>query len=371
MLVSSPGINPVYGYPPARSRIPLGRGLLCQAIFLLFVIFPFQISSANDHCHPVLWPFESALYHPSEQSVRQIEKAARTAMKKPVHAIANLGSAGKTSLRDSQLLLSRQALQEADHAAVLALAYALTQHQDYLDKSREILLAFAKLNQPTGHPIDETRLDGMIWAYDLIACKLSAEDNKVIRDWFENMRQKKLKWKFGSVSSNNNHRIHQLKMLLLLDKILNHDLSHDRQTIEEYSHSNINSETGVTQDYLERDALYYHNYVLQAWLEIALISQCCKQPVEKAFDFLVGKISSHQVDNEFSHSRAKIDKLRGNAGFAYAKKDGKFDIYKTAPAIIAYYTINKSKPDDDLWSIQAKAKSSPKLSFMRVRRELW
>src|SRR5262249_39786439 len=146
----------------------------------IFLTLSYQISFAAT-CHPLLWPSDSLLTNSTQypqETIGKLQKTADKLLNKPVHPVAILASAGKTDINDPQLLASREGFKDADHAALLALTYYLTHKQDYLNKTRHILLNWASINHPTGNPIDETRLEGMIWAYDLIACHLSSRDNK-------------------------------------------------------------------------------------------------------------------------------------------------------------------------------------------------
>jgi hypothetical protein len=138
--------------------------------------------------------------------------------------------------------------------------------------------------------------------------------------------------------------------LLLLDKVLNKhkNWKNDLNSAARYSTINLNGQSGLSIDYSQRKALYYHNYVLQSWLEISLITGCCKQPVTQAFLFLKKQIITKHIQHEFYHSQAKIDTLRGQAGFTYAKQDGTFDTSLAAPTIIAYYTLTNVLPDSAL-----------------------
>lgn len=336
------------------------------------------VSLANTTtCKPLLWPESSAIFNPSfsisPTTLIKLQQTSEKLLHKRPAPIRKLGSSGKTNINNPVLIASRKALQDADRAALLAITYRLTNHPAYLKKVREILRGWSIVNQPTGNPIDETRLDGMIWAYDLVACDLSDGDKTLILNWFKQIRAKKAAWKFTSVTSRNNHRIHQLKMLLLLDKVLqrNDDWQHDLAMAKKYSTINLNVQSGKSIDYIERTALYYHNYVMQPWLEICLITGSCWPPIQQAFSWLSYNILFHHTDDEFSNSTANIDKLREQGGFDYAIKGGTFDETKCAPTIVTYYTIIHSKPDSGLWLIQKQSKPSPKMSFLRVRRTLW
>ncbi|HBI21845.1 MAG TPA: hypothetical protein DDY37_04570 [Legionella sp.] len=328
-------------------------------------------------CRPLLWPVTSAVINPSfpidPETMSELQHWSEQFVHQPSNPVPILSSAGNTNINDSRLIASRRAFEDADHAAVLALTYRLTHQVDFLNKTREILTGWSKINHPTGSPIDETRLEGMIWAYDLIACDLPQEEKDGILNWFEALHIKKRAWIPGHFTSENNHRIHQLKMLLLLDKMLHRDPDWklDIKNAKKYAIINLNPQSGASIDYFERSALYYHNYVVQPWLEITLVTGCCRKPVQQAFSFLADKMLSHQMDDEFSHSRAPIDTLRAQGGFQYAKKGGTFDVKKAAPTIVAYYTLDRTRPDPRLWLIEEQGTSSPWMVFLRARRRLW
>lgn len=354
-------------------------------IFLLcFLGLNSYLFAAISVCHPLLWPDTSALLKmallipknaQNELATQQrtLERWSEKQLREPTHAVKRLRSSGIADLSDPKLIASREAFKDADRAALLALTYRLTHNINDFNQTRRILINWSTVNSPTGHPIDETRLEGMIWAYDLIACELSSQDKTQILRWFEQLRQKKSSWQFGKRSSTNNYRIHQLKMLIMLDKVLEKmsSLKKNIATAEKYSNINLDPKTGISVDYLERDALYYHNYVLQPWLEISLITGCCQRPIKKAFNFLSKKILSEQINGEFKHSQVNLDALRAMRGFKYATKGGRFDTKKAAPTILMYYTLVRTKPDPSLWLIQEKTKSSPWIRFLRARRILW
>ncbi len=352
------------------------NGFLTLIIGLVFLPV-YHAMATTKTCRPLLWPTSSAIINPSfpipQETILEMQKWSNKLLTIPPHPVVVLGSAGKTDINDKNLMASREAFKDADKAAVLALTYQLTHNVDYFNKTLEILLSWSNVNQPTGNPIDETRLEGLLWAYDLIACDVSAKDKTQLLNWIERLRAKKVAWKFGEITRTNNHRIHQLKMLLMTDKLLQRfdDWESDIKSAEKYTKINLNPKTGVSVDYLERSALYYHNYVMQPWLEISLMTGCCWQPVKQAFTLLSDKILTHHIEGEFSNSQAKIDKLRGQGGFVYAKKGGTFDVTKAAPTIVMYYTIDTAKPNTKLWTIQQQSKPSPWMAFLKARRILW
>jgi hypothetical protein len=347
---------------------------------LLFSVLYSQMGHAiggERVCHPLLWPVTSVLLNPS----RAISNETKTTLQRwsdkfldqPARPVRLLSSSGRTNISDPDLIASRLAMKDADIAAILAISYRVTGNINYFNKARYILTRWATINNPTGQPIDETRLEGMIWAYDLIACDLPERDQTLILHWFRRMYTKKLEWKFGRATTMNNHRIHQLKMMLLLDKVLHDDKrwASDKASAIKYSSINLQSPSGVSIDYLERSALYYHNYVMQPWIEISLVTGCCGQSVYQGFSFLSHKIVLHQTDKEFSNSKAKIDALRAQGGFTYAKRGGTFDLKKAALTIIAFYTLSETDINPKLLSIVEETKPSPRMVFLSSRKQLW
>ncbi len=327
----------------------------------------------NNTCSSVLWPSNSFLFSAPDEVLtedlrRRITQQADKALNFPPAPVPKLHSAGVKNKKDPQLLASRRAFKDADHAAILALAYSLTGSAAYLDHAKQILLSWAEINQPTGHPIDETRLDGLLWAYDLLKCHFNSKETAKFKSWLQNLQDKKRAWKFGRLTKRNNHYTHQLKMLLLLDKLLGDSKGWQQDVKNAQQHARINIlSNGSTIDYKERDALYYHVYDLEAWTEIALLSDCCQTAVRKAFNFLQARLKAGDIHHEFSKSKARIDAERGAAGFAYAKKGGTYDVSRTTRAIITYNTL----VDGHINLVNASPKQLRRNLFYYARYFLW
>lgn len=334
---------------------------------------------ANEACkdgQSLLWPGRFSTQIKAEaltEPVRaQISAAAERAMKYGVAPVRTLASAGQTDKDSPELVASRRAFQDADNAANLALGFRVLGERKYLGKATAILLGWAKTNKPTGHPIDETRLDKLVYAYDLVRCEMSEPDRTAVLGWFAQMRDAKLAWKYGEKTQYNNHRTHQIKMLLLLARALGDQATYDKVQAETQAHlkANIDAATGETLDHKERNALHYQAYDLEPWMEIALITGCCKEPVNKAYEFLRDKIAKGDTHYEFAKSTAAIDEKRGKAGFEYAKKGGAFDTEKAVRSLLAYQTLNGPEQNPAMTAL-LKAEASPMNLFFLVRQQVW
>jgi hypothetical protein len=141
------------------------------------------------------------------------------------------------------------------------------------------------------------------------------------------MREAKEGWAFSPRTSVNNHRTHQLKMLRLLDAALGDEARAHRRATAERTHleNNIDAHTGETVDLVERDALYYHNYALEPWVEIGWLTGAVEPEVEAAVRQLARRIAGDDLGGEFTHSVSRLDAQRGAAGFGYGEGGSAFD----------------------------------------------
>ena len=326
----------------------------------------------------VLWPTNGqprlGTSQLSLKNMARLEKRAKALVDWDPAPVETIRSAGISDQKDSRLIQSRRAFQDSDVAVLLALAYVLLDDTRYLNTVDRILNAWAEINKPTGHPIDESRLDGLIWAYDLVACKLSENHAKVFQQWLARLWGMKETWQFGPRTLHNNHRTHQLKIQVLLDKVLGDDasLKRHRHDVQDHLKVNLGSQSdGASLDYEERDALYYHVFNLEAWCELQLQLQCCETEIRAAFEFLAKKIQAGDTHGEFAQSIAPIDAERAAAGFDYAQINQRYDEQRAARLIVQFYTFDRSAPLASMWSIAQPKQGSKNLLFYFVRREIW
>src|SRR5262249_31484292 len=241
---------------------------------------------------------------------------------------------------------------------------------EFLQGTRRFLLAWASTNVPTGQPIDETRIDGLLWAYDLVQGELSADDRDLITIWFERWREANRSWKPGPRTANNNYMTHHLKIALMLDRVLGDSESYrrDLEAVEKHLQANLGAADGASLDFHERDALHYQAFDLEAWEEIALLSGCCKENVEGAFDFLV-KRSGDTRPGEFARSTAAIDRERAAGGFEYAGKK-RFELKDAARAVFGYATLPGRNVPSKTWQVALEGRKQTNLFYL-ARYYLW
>ena len=263
-------------------------------------------------------------------------------------------------------------MRDAQNTALLALAYHITDKKSYLKQAKKYLLAWAGAHQPNGHPINETRLEGFLWAYDLLYCEFNATEHRIIKIWLLNLQSNKHNWKFGSSSGKNNLRTHQLKILLMLDRLLEDEksLNADKETLRQHLDKNL-LQDGISVDYEERDALHYHVYNLEPWLEIALLEPQYFPRVKASYDYLIKQVKDGNIHNQFANSKQKIDTKRAKGGFSYAKKGGSFDTQRITRSVISFNTLSKEEMDKETLKYLSKKKAQQSLLFHYIRYALW
>jgi len=305
-----------------------------------------------------LWPSNS-LIQQSPNSMKaakgfedvraQIFEEAQKALKQDPSPVETLHSSGVSDKNDPMFLASRKAFGDSDKFALLAVAYRISGNTAYLNGAKRYLLAWAALNKPTGEPIDETRLDGFLWGIDLVRSQLTGSENQQVNAWLERWLDAKHAFHSGSISATNNHNTHFLKIEIMLDKLLGRtqDYNRDLGLIQKQLDANLLS-TGESIDYQQRDAMHYHVYDLEAWSEIALVTGCCGERIDRSFLFFENTLATNPNHIEFSNSTAPIDKKRAQAGFDYAQAKT-YDVHDAARAIFSYATLSGHKVDDKLW----------------------
>jgi len=272
----------------------------------------------------------------------RILEAARKAERTPAAPVRIIHSAGVTDQLSPDFVASRRAFEDADNFLVLAMAYRLTGRSSYRETALAIVNAWARVNQPTGQPIDETRLEAFLWGIDLLGPDI---ESPLVRGWLEKWLAANHAYFFGRKTESNNHTTHHLKIALMLDKYLGHTADYDRDLAAALRHEkeNLASPDGSSLDYRERDAMHYHIFNLEAWIEIALVTGCCGSSIDRAFAFFEMQTREHPEHIEFANSTAAIDQKRASRGFEYAKARP-YDINNASRAIFAYATLLRSSP---------------------------
>ena len=268
-----------------------------------------------------------------------LAQACRIGVEREPVVVARLASSGKAR-QDEALRQTRAAFADADLARLCALSWTLYGEDAHRRAALDRLRAWSREWQPTGHPIDETRLESLLHTFLLLQPSLPPSDAKKMRGWLLSWRQAMEAWSFGPKTGSNNHRTHQLKMLLLLDRALADPGSERRRQAEIRRHLEVNLDaaSGKSVDLIERGALYYHCYDLEAWLEIAWLQGELPLEVHSAVELLLRRLEAGELGGEFSASEAELDARRAAAGFGYGAAGSTFDPAQ-ARRVLDTYTV--------------------------------
>jgi len=229
----------------------------------------------------------------------------------------------------------------------LAISYRITGDKLYLEKGVEFLTAWAEVNQPTGNPINDTKLELVIEAYDLIKNKMDKGRREKVEQWLRRVADQEIKNFNGKYNNWNSHR---LKIITQIAFLLN-DQDYIKYAKDDMATQILNNlyPDGSSLDFKHRDALHYHTYTLEPLLKAALIIKNATgldyftyisssgSSIKKSVDFLAVYARGEKKHAEFVNSKVKIDRDRA------AQKEPGFEIggdFKVVKAIdvFAYAT---------------------------------
>lgn len=226
---------------------------------------------------------------------------------------------------------SLKAVEDGPKIYALALQYRLFGNKDYLNKAQEFLTAWAKINQATGDPIDETKLEEFFMGYDLIRDELKKDQQQQIDAWLESIGVAEINSfaaKPEKSTSKNNWNSHRIKVITQVVYTIHAEKKY-RDTImgelKKQLAQNLYSD-GSSYDFAERDALHYHIYTLEPLLKAMIVLNRAEgknyyafesptgSSVKKSVDFLMPFVTGEKTHGEFANSKVKFDRDRAANG---------------------------------------------------------
>ncbi|MXV50158.1 hypothetical protein GS399_04185 [Pedobacter sp. HMF7647] len=223
---------------------------------------------------------------------------------------------------------SLKAVEDMSKIYALALVSRVSGEKKFRKKAEEYLTAWAGLNQATGDPIDETKLEDAVTGYDLIRAELTTDQQAKIDNWLIKIADSEVNSvsaEPGKSTAKNNWNSHRIKMIALISRVV-HSSNYDvyiKEELEKQLAVNLNAD-GSSFDFYERDALHYHIYTLEPLLKaiIALnrsnnsnyfdFISTSGSSVKKSVDFLVPFVTGEKRHQEFLNSKVAFDKARAN-----------------------------------------------------------
>lgn len=242
------------------------------------------------------------------------------------HPLARLHTEGTLphhGIRDQSIAAER----DFDTMAAFGFAYRLTGDRRYLNAESRFLSAWAETYHPSLNPIDETRFDPVILAFDLTRADLPALVQQQVVALFRAMATGYLDWEdqhpHKDIANWNSHRI----KLATLGAYLTGDpalIARAAAAFRLQVKDNIRPD-GSVEDFYKRDAIHYVLYDLEPLTTAALAARAHGQDwfhtsatgtpsVEMAIHWLLPYATGRKTHQEFVHSRVAFDAARDKAG---------------------------------------------------------
>nr|WP_321934528.1 alginate lyase family protein [Paraburkholderia sp. J8-2] len=226
---------------------------------------------------------------------------------------------------------SVEAAKELDLMRNAALAWRATSDERFLRLVDRFLLAWVTTYKPSFNPIDETRFEGLILAYDMTASALPVKTRNATMQFLNSFangyiaqidaQPRPLKGTFA-----NNWQSHRVKLVAMIAFTLDNRkmIATAQRLFVEHLGDNV-APDGSTLDFTERDALHYVTYDLQPLVTAALAARRHNRnwlteraangaTLAAALDWLTPYALGQKTHEEFVHSNVPFDAKRREAG---------------------------------------------------------
>jgi Alginate lyase len=325
-------------------------------LFLIYLLSASGMLMAQDvGLRPVeIVKLNAWLFSPSRDSslvrlyAAQVRMADQSLTEDP-HPIDTIRTEGLLQ-GDPKKTATQQALRDMPRIYALALMCRMGKGQPYLTQLTRYLMAWATTNHSRGDPIDDTNLDPVIEAYDMVKEMLSPGDHTTIRNWLKATADMELSAPFnrpGRATSYNNWHSHRLKIVgeiafAIGDTALQ---GYTVRGIRDQIARNLNAD-GSSSDFVARDALHYHVYDLEPLLTLAIVLQRATgvnyytyvsptgTSIKKSVDWLLPYLTGEKTHGEFVNSTVEFDRQRAKNGEAAYKAGTLFDPKNGIPTLL-------------------------------------
>lgn len=261
---------------------------------------------------------------PAAQKTVRAADAALSVTPAPLAHVHTTHTLPGQEIRDKSIVAER----DWDRMLNLGLAYRLTGNHKYLDAEARFLTAWTAVYTPDFLPIDETRMDYILFAFDLTRSDLPQPLQVKTLELFRTMATGYLKdiEKFSCGKDIANWQSHRIKLATLAAYELGDPalIARAKKFYQEQVKCNVRTD-GSVEDFYKRDALHYVVYDLEPLLTTALAAKIhgedwfhWKSPtgssVAIAVDWLLPYTSGAKTHEEFVHSSVPFDAERDKAG---------------------------------------------------------
>jgi hypothetical protein len=255
-------------------------------------------------------------------SMEALAKAALTEIPNPIDTIVSEGHLST----DPKKIRTVKSLADLNNLYALAYTYQITKKPVYKNKCINYLMAWASVNHSAGNPINDTKLDPLLEAYDLIRDDMTQKENEKMSAWLHEIADAEIRnprFASGRRSVDNNWNSHRIKVVGNIAYLLNNKIYQQftDTSIQKQILKNLYPD-GSGMDFEERDALHYHIYTLEPLLKIATVIKRATgkdyfsyespsgSSIQKSVAFLLPYVKGEKVHHEFTNSKTAFDRQR-------------------------------------------------------------
>jgi hypothetical protein len=297
---------------------------------------------------------------------------ADQALREKPEPVPLLDGAGRMTA-DPIRVKSRAATAQLRRTSALAWTWAVTGEARYAEKAYEIIGAWVKVNRTVGQPINETGLEPLVEAYDLIRHEYPDREREEVDAWLRARAQ--AIWSTRE-DRRYNWQSHRIKMVALIATTIGDDRLW-RTAIESsdgyrWQVGDTFDAKGESIDFRRRDALHYHLYTVDPLLLVACLGErrnerlfSYKAPngasLERAVEFLRPYSLGEKKHTEFVNSQVRADRDRAADG----QKDFSQHEWRPSAAVSTYSDASCVNPA--YAKMAARVKGTPEDRFVDWR----
>lgn len=316
------------------------RKIYCLFIFILCALGADAQSSAARQAEAVK---KVQLRNPLEEIAEPLKQSViitNQALKEKPNPIQTISTEGKLK-GDPVKTATQLSIKDFSKIYSLAVRYKITEQQQYLDKAIEFMLAWARINHPGGNPINDTNLDPLIEAYQIIKQHIPRDAHQEILAWLKATATAEIESTPKNQNKGtafNNWNSHRLKIIGEIG------FATGDNKFQQFAIEGLKKQLAVNLlpdgssiDFKLRDALHYHVYDLEPLLTLSIAIKRATgedfynyqsetgSSLKKSVEWLVPFLTGEKTHEEFVHSTVDFDLKRANNGEAGYQKGTLFN----------------------------------------------
>jgi len=261
----------------------------------------------------------------AEKNYQSLKSLASISLQQQPNPIDTIISEGHLA-NDPKKIITQKALADLPKIYALAYTYRISNQKIYLKKCIEYIIAWARTNHGVGNPINDTKLDPLLEAYDLIKDEFATNEKEIVTGWLTQLADAEIshpRFKSAKRSVYNNWNSHRIKVVANIAYVLNnkeHQAFADTSIKTQILKNLYADGSGI--DFEDRDALHYHIYTLEPLLKTAILIKRATgvnyfayispsgSSIQKSVEFLIPFATGEKKHQEFVNSKTPFDKKR-------------------------------------------------------------